>query len=349
MSTRLGFLPLFGSWIWFAAFAAIIVCVLALGIVRWSRSTADREATAADWTRRGLIGLVLIGMAAGPSLVSASTSSAVSSTTVVVAVDVTGSMAVGDAHYGSSQEITRIEAARRAVNGLLGMYAGARFEAISFGSSASVDVPATPDAQAVRSWARNLQVEPTAISAGSSLSEPLDTLIRSMQEIRQRHPKAPIAFYYISDGEQTSRGGRRTFSTLRQFVTTGATIGVGSKKGGKVPLVTTANARTISQSASPLAPNGYVSDPTTHKPGISMMDPHELRSIADEFSGSSLLTSASTTVSGLQAHSSLAFQLSQGQRQHRQRTLIVWPLELLLFVLMLWELGADLRLTRRYL
>ncbi len=301
-----------------------------------------------DQIRRGLICLVLVSLAAGPTLVSASASTAVSSTTVVIAVDVTGSMAVGDAHYGSTTTLTRLAAARRAVDGLLGMYAGARFEAISFGSSSSVDVPATADTQAVRSWARGLQVEPTAVSAGSSLAQPLDTLIRSMQEIRRSRPTAPIAFYYISDGEQTSRGGRRTFSTLRQFVTTGATIGVGSASGGKVPLVTAANTRAISSASSPSPPDGYVTDPTTKKPGISRLSRHELAAIADEFSGTSLVTGASRTVRDLESGSSLRYQISQGQRRHRTRTLVVWPLELALCALLLWEAGADLSRFRRY-
>lgn len=348
MGTHLGFSPLFGSWAWFALLAGVVIAAFVTSMVSWARHRDSSEASVSDQIRRGLVCLVLVGVASGPTLVSASSSTAVSSTTVVIAVDVTGSMAVGDAHYGSTTAVTRLAAARQAVDGLLGIYAGARFEAISFGSSSSVDVPATADTQAVRSWARGLQVEPTAVSAGSSLAQPLDTLIRSMQEIRRNRPNAPIAFYYISDGEQTSRGGRRTFSTLRQFVTTGATIGVGSASGGKVPLVTAANARAISASSAPTAPDGYVTDPTTKKPGISRLSRRELSAIADEFSGTSLITGATRTVRDLRSGSSLRYQISQGQRRHRTRTLVVWPLELALFALLLWEAGADLSRARRY-
>lgn len=349
MSARLEFSPFFGSWGWFALLAVVLVAAFVTALVCWIRHRDSAEATALDWVRRGGLVLTILALACGPSVVSASTSSAVSSTTVVIAVDVTGSMAVGDAHYGTTTAITRLAAARQAVDDLTTMYAGARFEAISFGSSSSVDVPATADAQAVRAWAKGLEVEPTAVSAGSSLAQPLDTLIRTMQEIRSKRPKAPIAFYYISDGEQTSRGGRRTFSTLRQFVTTGAAIGVGSEKGGRVPLVTASNARAISICPTPTAPNGYVTDPTTHKPGISRLSRHELASIADEFSGGTLITSATKTVQSLPSGSSLSFRLEQGQKRHRSRTLLVWPFELLAFVLLLWELGVDVYRARRYL
>lgn len=348
MTARLGFSPLCSSWIWFALFAVLLLAFLASGLIVWFRTRTDSEAGAIDWIRRSFIVLVLLALAVGPSIVSTSASTAVSSTTVVMAVDVTGSMAVGDAQYGSSQKMTRLDAARHAIDDLLKLYAGARFEAISFGSSANVDVPSTADAQAVRSWAEGLEVEPTSVSAGSSLSQPLDTLIRSMQEIRARRHSAPIAFYYISDGEQTSRGGRRTFSTLRQFVTTGATIGVGSAAGGRVPLVTAANARRISISPTPIAPNGYVTDPMTHKPGISQMSRRELSSIADEFSGQSLVLGPTTTIARLTSGTSLRYRLAQGQKRHRSRTLVVWPQEIALFLLLLWELAVDVMRARRY-
>lgn len=349
METQMAFSPIFDSWIVFAVVTAAIVVVVTFGLISWIRHRAGSEVGVLTWIRRIGIGLVLCSLCAGPTMVSASTSTAVSSTTVVIAVDVTGSMAVGDAQYGSSTRITRLSAARKAVDDLVSMYAGAHFEAISFGSSSSVDVPSTSDAQAVRAWARGLEVEPTSVSAGSSLSQPLDTLIRTMQTIHAHSPKAPIALYYISDGEQTSRGGRRTFSTLRQFVTTGAAIGVGSENGGRVPLVTAANAHRISMSSTPIAPNGYVTDPMTRKPGISHMSARELGSIADEFSGQRLLTNATTTVRHLSSTVPLSFQLAQGQKRHRSRTLIVWPLEITLFALLLWEIAADISVARRYM
>ena len=74
----------------------------------------------------------------------------------MVAVDVTGSMAVKDAEDGSSGTISRLDAAKRIVKGITSTYADSSFAALRFGASGTLDVPLTPDSIAIDGWADTL-------------------------------------------------------------------------------------------------------------------------------------------------------------------------------------------------
>ena len=98
-------------------------------------------------------------------------------------------------------------------------------------------MPLTPDAPAIDNWANTLAVEATSVSAGSSLDAPIDQLLLTAKSIREAHPDDAIVLYLITDGEQTSNVTRRTFSSLRQYLNDGFTVGVGSTEGGKIPVI----------------------------------------------------------------------------------------------------------------
>lgn len=85
--------------------------------------------------------------------------------------------------------------------------------------------------------ANTLAVEATSVSAGSSLDAPIDQLLLTVKSIREAHPDDAIVLYLITDGEQTSNVTRRTFSSLRQYLNDGFTVGVGSTEGGKIPVI----------------------------------------------------------------------------------------------------------------
>ena len=105
------------------------------------RGSSDETVTAC--IRRTVIALLVGVMALTPSVVTPTTSRAVNATDVVIAVDVTGSMAVADARYGSDEPVSRMDAARQAVHGLTAMYPDASFAAVRFGASGTLDVPLT--------------------------------------------------------------------------------------------------------------------------------------------------------------------------------------------------------------
>ncbi|MBT1172288.1 VWA domain-containing protein [Bifidobacterium sp. MA2] len=324
--------------------AALMALFAAVEIVRRARGLSGDETTA-SCVRRVLMCLVAALMVLTPSVTSTTTSRAVNATDVVVAVDVTGSMAVTDARYGSDETITRLDAARRAVDDVTAMYADASFAAVRFGASGTLDVPLTPDAPAIRNWASTLAPEATSVSAGSSIDAPLDQLVSTLKQMRDQHPDDAIVLYLITDGEQTSTRTRRTFSTLRSYLTDAFTVGVGSTEGGNIPMI----ADGVSGSnASSGTDQQWVTDPDTGQPGVSKMDEGNLKDIADEMGGSYLPTSASKTVrDGMSAKASKEWKVTTTTKSRTRATPVVWPLAIAMAVLLAWEAGAQFVLSRR--
>ncbi|MBW3080629.1 VWA domain-containing protein [Bifidobacterium saguinibicoloris] len=333
--------PIFG-WPVGGALAAVMAMAAVIGVVRHARGAAGDE-TSAACVRRTLVCLLAAVMALCPSVVSSTTSRAVNATDVVVAVDVTGSMAVADATYGADKGITRLEAARKAVDDLTELYGDASFAALRFGASGTLDVPLTPDAPAIRSWASTLAPEATSVSAGSSLDAPLDQLVTTLKDIRDQHPDDAVVLYVITDGEQTSAKARRSFSTLRGYLDDAFTVGVGSVDGGRIPKV----ADGVS------GENGtdgqeWVTDPDTGEPGISKMDETNLKEIADEMSGTYLRTSATQTLAaGRSAKASDRWKVTETTKERTRMTPVVWPFAMAMLALLAWEAGAWIALSRR--
>lgn len=367
--TGFSFSPLFGTLALTLALCAVVVAVYGIGLTRFIRqwrasripgSAVATDATILDWVRRGLIALVLCAAALGPSTTAQTSTQAVNGTDVFFAVDVTGSMGVSDATYGSSVKLTRLQAAQKAVSDLTTLYAGASYAAISFGTGASLDVPLTPDSRAISNWSENLSVEPTSVSSGSSLDAPLDTLIRTLQQTKESHPNNLSVLYLITDGEQTSDSQRRTFSTLRNYVEGGAVIGTGTEKGGTVPLIESStsvgSSGNADDSGSESDSKGEgadsqqpVIDPSTKKPAISTLDAENLKDIADEVSIDYLHVDATHTAASLEAKISSEYSLMTTDRKRTKLTSAVWHLGIALFALVLWEFGSALAQQRRYL
>ena len=89
------------------AIAAVMLLLALISVIRHARGAAGDE-TIAACIRRSLICLAIGAMALTPSVTSTTTNHAVNNTDVVLAVDVTGSMAVTDARYGSKTTISRL-------------------------------------------------------------------------------------------------------------------------------------------------------------------------------------------------------------------------------------------------
>ena len=111
------------------------------------------------------------------------------------------------------------------------------------------------------------------------------------ESIREAHPDDAIVLYLITDGEQTSNVTRRTFSSLRQYLNDGFTVGVGSTEGGKIPVIADGVSAGDSNTT-----DHWVVDPDTGEPGISKMDEKNLKDIADEISGTYVAVNASQTL-----------------------------------------------------
>ncbi|AKV55439.1 Von Willebrand factor type A domain protein [Bifidobacterium actinocoloniiforme DSM 22766] len=333
------------GWIAGGVLTALLLAAAVCGPILRYRQRASYDASWLTVGRRSLIALVMALIVLTPSQVQTTRNQAVNATDVYVAVDVTGSMAVQDAHYGSQDTISRLDAAKRAVSDITQSYPDASFAAVRFGSSGTLDLPLTPDGRALGNWARNLTTEPTDLSAGSSLDAPLDPLVLSLKETKDRHPDDRIVLYLITDGEQTSAKSRRSFSTLRAYLDDAFTLGVGSAQGGKVPV----SSRTPRQGAQTGAQD-WVKDPATGQPGISKMDEGQLKAMADEMSGHYLPIDASHTLKDGPAVKTA--QRYRVQVTHGERTRVtpcVWPLALILLALLAWEMVDWIRTSRRLL
>ena len=299
------FAPALG-WIAGGAIAALMLAFAVAVVVVHVRRRRSSDETLTACIRRVIMFLLAAVMMLTPSIVTTTTSRAINATDVMVAVDVTGSMAVKDAEYGSSGTISRLDAAKRIAKGITSTYADSSFAALRFGASSTLDVPLTPDSIAIDGWADTLAVESTSTSAGSSLDTPLDQLMLSLKSIRDQHPDDIIVLYVITDGEQTSDTARRSYSALRRYLDDSFTIGVGSDAGGKIPMASDGTA-TGQQSD-----GQWVTDPTTGKPGISKLDEATLESIADEMGGSYLHVDASHTIEqAVSAKASRQWRLTQ--------------------------------------
>lgn len=321
--------------------AAVMLACAVAQMVSYVRRHADSDETIWACVRRALLCLVAAIMSLTPSVVAETNSRAVNATDVVVAVDVTGSMAVKDATYGSDEQRSRLDVAKQAIKDITGLYPNSSFAALRFGASGTLDVPLTPDSNAIDNWADTLAPEATSISAGSTLDVPIDQLLLTCKSIHEQHPDDAIVLYLISDGEQTAAKTRRTFSSLRRYLSDAFTVAVGSEQGGNIPL----SVDKVSN-----ADNQWVTDPDTGQPGVSRMNADEMETIADELSGTALILGSSNTMrDGVSKEASKKWRITRTDK-HRTRTVaIVWPLAIVASILLACELGAWLAQSRRLL
>lgn len=339
-----------------AAIMAIMAVVEVVLFVRRRRGAAgngaaDTDETVAACVRRTLLCLLVALMALTPSVTAATNSRAVNATDVVVAVDVTGSMAVSDAAYGSDETMTRLDATRRAVDELTSLYPDSSFAALRFGASGTLDVPLTPDTRAIGNWAATLAPEATDVSAGSNLDAPLDQLLLTLKDLREQHPDDAIVLYVITDGEQTSQRTRRSFSSLRRYLDDAYAVGVGSEQGGNIPVVRSGVTSGESDGADgDGSSDEWVTDPDTGQPGVSKMDMDNIKELADEMGGTALSLGANTTIAGARSDAASDRWRVGESAKERTRTLpVVWPLAIAAAVLLAFEAGAWFAASRRLL
>lgn len=334
------FAPALG-WVAGSALAvAMAVCAASVVVLHVRRRGASDE-TVGMCVRRVIICVLVAVIALTPSIATTTTSRAVNATDVVIATDVTGSMGVGDATYGAHSGISRLDAAKDAIDDITKQYANSSFAAVSFGASGTLDVPLTPDAAAIDHWASALRTEPTSTSAGSSADAAIDQLLLTLKSIRDAHPDDRIVLYLITDGEQTIPTSRRTFSSLRRYIDDACVIGVGTESGGKVPR---------SDVDGTDGDGAWVIDPATGQPGVSIMDKGQIESIADELSGTALFTAdGGTAVDAGIAAESKQWRSTTTHKERVRITPVVWPLVFILLAVLAWEAGAWFGQSRRLL
>ncbi|TCD54894.1 VWA domain-containing protein [Alloscardovia theropitheci] len=342
------FIPVFG-WVLSSIVIIVILATITWHTVKFTRSRVYNDATVWMLARRWILAVVAIVMILGPSTYTSSTIRAVNATDVFIAVDVTGSMAVADAQYGSRQSITRIRAARDAVHDITDHYPDANFSAITFGASSTVSVPLTPDSRAIQTWADTLRTEPTNVSTGSSLDSPLNLLTTTMSQTQKSHPEDTIILYIITDGEQTTGEAVKSFSGLRAYTKNAVIIGVGSQEGGRIPQ--SSSGISVSDTVSEISQaNSWVQDPDTGSDGISQMSESNLQTIADQVSGTYVHTDSTTTLkNALSEDSSDRYRLITTTRQTTRPVSLIWSVAIIFTIIGLWELFAWMFTSRKLL
>lgn len=354
-TSKAGQLVLAPSYGWIVAIiaTAIVLTAMCFEIIPLLRKSIATDETFAMRLRRIGICLMLIICILSPSIMKATLQRAVNATNVIIALDITGSMRAKDADYAKQEKVERINAARSIVKQITKSYAQASFSAISFGASTSVDIPVTPDARAVDNWIDTLRTEPTSVATGTSLDAPIDQTLLTAKAIHDAHPDDTTVLYVISDGEETTQRKRRTFSSLRAYVTRAFVIGVGSAAGARIPLENTQLKIDTSDSSNSSEDNSnssekWVSDPTTGKPGISKIDEKNLRNIADELSGKYVHAKLNHEI-GDEAKPILSHQwrMNESAKPRLRPEPVIWPFATIATVLLLWELMAWLITSRK--
>lgn len=281
-----------------------------------------------------------------PSTLTATSHRAIHTMNVMMLVDTTTSMNVQDVSQ-DGHTITRIDAAKRVMSELIKSYPNANFAALRFGSSTSLDVPITPDAQAMQNWITTLRTENPQIAQGTSLDAPLDQTLLTLKAISQAHSEDTNIVYVLSDGEETVHRTRRTFSSLRAYAQHAFVIGLGSQQGGKIPAGSGLSRE--EQSSQP-----WIIDPQTGKPGISRMNERNLRAIADELSGSYVSITNNPRAIDTLKHSantllSKQFRDTLSAKPRMRPEPMVWPFAGAIAILLTWEMAAWLHQSRKLL
>ena len=128
--------------------------------------------------------------------------------------------------------------------------------------------------------------------------------------------------YLFSDGEQTSSKARRTFSSLRRYLSDAFTVAIGSEQGGNIPVIADGVDGNADQ---------WVTDPDTGKPGVSRMNKDEMALV---------LNASNTMRDGVSKEASDKWRVTQTTKKRTRTMPVVWPLAIVTLLLLACELGA---------
>ena len=245
-------------------------------------------------------------------------------TQVIVALDATASMAVGD-QSGSS----RWQQAVADLTALAEVH-DASFALVTWGSDARLAVPSTTDSGALGRTVGAMETEQPVEGVGSRLDRPLAVLTRVISQATAQHPERATFLLLLSDGENTASGAQRTFAPLAPRLSGGLVLGYGSEAGGVVPL-------------EPGAASGVVPDPSTGQPAVSRREPENLEEVAAQLGVRYRGREDVGTVAEVAAALEPAPRAVVGARSPRD---VTWFLGLVLLALAAVELRATSRSLR---
>lgn len=221
---------------------------------------------------------------------------------------------------------------------------GARYSIISFDSQASRQLPLTTDARSVTAWAQTLEREVTIYSQGSLVDRPLTELTRALTGASEQDPTNVRLVFFMSDGENTADGARRSYADLAPLVDGGAVLGYGTTQGGRM------------KEYDPIFNNGtdaegdYIKDTTKDgsPDALSVLDPVQLQAVADEMGIPYVQRTEPTETADLVADVDPRQIAADGRRTLTSYQMVVWPFALVLALLLTleaWDAGRRLGRT----
>jgi Ca-activated chloride channel family protein len=230
------FEPLFELW------TAVLLLAPPAGLLIWQLFRTWRPAkgvargtwrTRLNPARRLLIVALLAFAAAGPAVPGAMTKVVVSDIDVYLVIDTTTSSNAEDAGFPEIDDgTTRLDQIKQDAFLVATQYGGARYSVITFDNGSLVRLPLVADPTALRTTLDTLEVELATYAGGSSISEPLETLVKRLKGSQAEHPERLRLVFYFGDGEQTRDDPPESMAAAAQYIGDGAVFGYGTEEGG---------------------------------------------------------------------------------------------------------------------
>lgn len=166
---------------------------------------------------------------------------------------------------------TRLSGVKEACNYIIDELNGSRFSVITFDNTSRIVTPYTYDANITREAISIMTPINELYAKGSSIDVSLDSIMYSLKNSKKKNDNNRIIFF-ISDGENTSNNSIKSFKSISKYISDGAVLGYGTKKGGYM------------KDESEYATNEYIMDYTSTNFGkaISKIDEKNLKEIAND-------------------------------------------------------------------
>ena len=147
---------------------------------------------------------------------------------------------------------------------------------VTFGTSATLQLPFTSDRVAFDDEVSALQVEKPEAGAGSSIGLAAPMLAVELDRAETAHPDHVRVVVFVSDGESTAPGAQDSFAPVGQRISAGVVLGYGKETGGVMPVARVA----VDQPAPSAQDVLLITDPKTGKPARSRLDSDNLTTVA---------------------------------------------------------------------
>ena len=341
-------------WILVFLVSAALVVLLVVSRRRLNRDGAEPIARRAWWRRLAIVVVMTLAMA-GPAI-RGSEAISVSNVEIYMVVDRTGSMAAED-YQGKGPDgvdqsaSTRLDGVRADMRAIREAFPDSRFSIIALDNTAARELPLTHDTNAVDAWIGSFKQEVTGHATGSSLEVALPMLGLTLAQARQSDPKDIRLVYIFSDGEATDNGrGAQaadnagiSWQSLAGLIDGGAVLGYGSTEGGKM------RSYDGSPSTGEHTQSDYITDGQGGQPGVSKIDADELQKVAKDLGLPYFHRTGGSGDDPTSKFTNLDIEAvtSDGRAKTNARVYLTWPLGLIAFGLLLWEILDLMRADRR--